>query len=247
MHMAVNFNDVKKNSLDSKSTNIIDPALKKLIYKILTKFIEESQRRFNFLLMGRTGVGKSSTINTLMSQNIASVGDYEPTTFTVESFDAEAYGIPFRFIDTPGLCDDLPEKENDRIYLSKIKNQIKYIDCMWFVSELNATRVTADEKRAIKLIHQAFGSDIWNYTIIVFTFSNFVKPEKFPEKLNKRTKLIREEIANYAGEQVAKTVPCVAVDNHSQTNPDGQEWLYELYTILFKKMYEHKTLPLIQI
>jgi predicted GTPase len=213
--------------------------VQELANKILQMFVKASQRRFTFLLMGRTGVGKSSTINTLMAQDIAPVGDDEPTTFTVESFDAEAYDIPFRVIDTPGLCDDLPEKGNDQKYISIIQDNIEQLDCLWFVTNLGATRVGSDEKRAIKLIHQAFGSKIWDHAIIVFTFADLVKPDKFAEKLSKRTQLIRQEIAQYAGEQVANKVPSVAVDNESKTTPDGKQWLGQLYTTVFTQMNEN--------
>ena len=37
-------------------------------------------REFYFLLAGRTGVGKSSTINSLMGKKIAPTNDYEPET-----------------------------------------------------------------------------------------------------------------------------------------------------------------------
>jgi small GTP-binding protein len=104
------------------------------------------------LLVGRTGVGKSSTINSLIDKEIAKVGGYEATTMEVQGYDLKINDVNFTVFDTPGLCDDFEEEGNDEKYLQLMQSQVKEIDSMWFVSRLDETRVTADEKRGIKLI-----------------------------------------------------------------------------------------------
>jgi predicted GTPase/uncharacterized protein (DUF697 family) len=229
-------------NIEGADLSIEAPKIQNLAYKLYQKLMEASNQKFTFLLIGRTGVGKSSTINSLMAQNIASVGEFEPETFEIKYFELSACGVPFRIIDTPGLCDDLTESGNDQKYLDKIKDEIKEVDCIFFVSKLNETRVTGDEKRAIKLIDEALGSQIWKHTVIVFTFADLVKLEKYAITLSKRTELIQKEIANYAEEKVANTVPSVAVDNNSPITPDGKPWLGNLYTIVFETMNENSTL-----
>lgn len=229
-------------NIEGADLSIEAPKIQALAFLLYQKLMEASNQKFTFLLIGRTGVGKSSTINSLMAQNIASVGEFEPETFEIKYFELSACGVPFRIIDTPGLCDDLTESGNDQKYLDKIKDEIKEVDCIFFVSKLNETRVTGDEKRAIKLIDEALGSQIWKHTVIVFTFADAVKPEKYAITLSKRTELIQKEIANYAEEKVANTVPSVAVDNNSPITPDGKPWLGNLYTIVFKTMDENSTL-----
>lgn len=208
---------------------------KHILGELRKKFETAKKERFVFLLVGRTGVGKSSTVNSLMGMQIAKVGDWEPTTFSVESYESEAFGIRFEVIDTPGLCDDIEEAGNDDKYLDLIRNKIKTFDCMWFVTRLNETRVTADEKRGIQLISEAFGKDVWKHAVIVFTFAN-ADPQKYALALEKRGELIRKEIAKYAPASIADGVPSVAVDNTNSTTPDGQEWLGELYTKVFTRM-----------
>lgn len=215
----------------------------KILGNLKEKFLLASQRDFVFLLVGRTGVGKSSTVNSLMGKEVTQVGDYEPTTMEVKEYQAELGGIQFTVVDTPGLCDDFEAEGNDYKYLSLMREKVKQIDSMWFVSRLDETRVTSDEKRGIKLISEAFGPEVWNHAIIVFTFSNNVDPLKFEDAFQKRSELIRKEIKKYSQAQIAMDVSSVAVDNFKDTNPDGEMWLGELYTKVFARISDCGALP----
>ena len=59
------------------------------------KVINQIYQTFAFMLVGRTGVGKSSTINSLMGEHVAKVGDSEPTTFKVSPYRLNKSGVDF--------------------------------------------------------------------------------------------------------------------------------------------------------
>lgn len=213
------------------------------VMEVVAQLRAARQRRFHFLLAGRAGVGKSSLVNSLLGQAVARVGDYEPTTADVAVYESELEGVSYTVADTPGLCDDLPEAGNDARYLALIRARVPEVDCMWFVTRLDDSRVSGDEKRGIRMITEAFGPRVWERAVLVFTFANNVPAERFADALARRAELIRREVAQYAGAETAAALPAVATDNLSETTPDGEPWLGELYTAVFERISRSGALP----
>ena len=210
----------------------------------LKALLEEARRRkFTFLLIGRTGVGKTSTVNTLMGQEVAKTGKFRPTTMSVKSFRSEIEGVRYVLFDTPGLCDELPSKGKDKEYIEKIRSKVSEIDCLWFVTRLDENRLRPDEMHAISIISKAFGKRVWDRSIIVFTFADKVEPSEYKEYFTERTNIVREEIAKFVDEKVANKIPSVVVSNHSDKTPDGISWLGELFTVVYDRISEKNALP----
>lgn len=201
------------------------------------------RRTFTILLMGRTGVGKSSTVNTLLGTQVAPVGRFEPTTIDVTAYHSEIHEVPCIVVDTPGLCDDLPEKGKDQTYLALIREKIENVDSLLFITRIDDTRVTSDEMRGISLISKALTHNVWNTAVIVFTFSDKLSHEAFDEFYSERSRLIRNEIAKHTGSEIAAKIPSVAVSNMSDKNPDGSLWLGELYTKVLVRLSKRGALP----
>ena len=201
-------------------------------------------QRLIFFVAGRAGWGKSSTINSLIGQKLCEVNDNEPQTQDVTGFDFEMKGIKCTIFDTPGFCDG---RGNDDAYIDKIRDKVRQPDSMWYVSRLDETR-PEDDERVIKIISKALGNRPWENAVIIFTFANNVKPEKYSEKLRKRTELIHKAIAQYMPEHeknVAYEIPVCAIDNESPKTPDGKEWLGALFTAVAQRVSAKGTLALL--
>lgn len=146
-----------------------------------------------FFVMGRAGWGKSSTVNSLVGQDVCKVDDNEPTTTEVTGFNFEMNGVQAIIFDTPGLCDG---SGNDQIYIEKIRSQITDPDSMLYINRLDETRLTDNDRRGIKIISEALGIRVWENAVIVFTFANNVSISDYQTKLTKRTQHIRQAIAD---------------------------------------------------
>lgn len=213
---------------------------------LLEKFRAEfGKRRFTFLLIGRTGVGKSSTINSLLGVKVSEVGRFEATTKRVKYFNADIHDIPFTVIDTPGLTEDDLDV-TDFNYLEEIKREVQQIDCLWYVTRLDEPRIRRDELMSLRLVSQTFGEDVWKRAIIVFTFADMVNPTEYKQYFVQRTKLIRSEITKFVGPLDAKGVSSIAVANGDDgplTLPDGSLWLNELFIKVIATVSNESAVP----
>jgi GTP-binding protein EngB required for normal cell division len=221
------FAEIKK---EATSANLAESELIKIQEKA-------KARGFSFLLVGRAGVGKSSTINSLMGREIAPVGEFEAETKIVKAYPAPSNAIiPYRIYDTPGLCDADGDNEE---YLRLIHTEIKEaIDCLWFVTELDATRIRTDEIDTIRHTTSALGKEIWKRAVIVFTRADKVEPKDFERCLSERTRLIRDQIAKEIGQEIALEIPSVAITNKGAKTPDQKLWLGRLFVKTFVRISE---------
>lgn len=81
----------------------------------------------DIMVLGATGVGKSTTLNSFFQKNVATVGKgVDPETMFLDSYSLNDY---FRLWDTPGLGDG---KENDK------KHSKLFIELMFKEYELNS-------------------------------------------------------------------------------------------------------------
>lgn len=146
-----------------------------------------------YLLLGQTGVGKSSFINAVFGEHIAETSEYEACTKIVSHY-AYSTGIGDAIlIDTPGLGED--SKELDKKYLKMIKKYIKNKDIhrTLYISPLNDTRFRPQEKQTIKLITSELGYWVWEKNWLILTFGSKISPDRLDEVAKNRT----QQIGNY--------------------------------------------------
>lgn len=163
--------------------------------------------RPNMLLIGQTGVGKSSLINTVFGKELAKVSHVKPET---RGFHSYSYGdIPINIIDSEGyeldkseLFMSLLEEEHERRF-TNLKEQIHIA---WYCISISGSRVLPYDIKIIRFVKEKLKIPI----AIVFTQCDNDTPEGDIAK--SLEKVINENFKGY--------ISCFQVSNDKQLNED---------------------------
>ena len=114
--------------------NKIDQYKENALCQSIEEFLKDT-KHINVILLGKTGVGKSSLINALLGRNEADTGGFNPVTDKISSYEANH----LRLYDTIGI--ELSNERNASNILKDIKKLIKeseekdpdwFIHCIWY-------------------------------------------------------------------------------------------------------------------
>lgn len=120
--------------------------------------INEKLARLNILVAGKSGVGKSTLINSVFGKEVAKTGDGEPVTSRICKNEKE--GFPLTIYDTPGM--ELQGKHSAEAMQAEIEEQIRKglldedinqaIHCIWYCINTQSSRVEQTEMDFIKTL-----------------------------------------------------------------------------------------------
>ncbi|XP_021899369.1 LOW QUALITY PROTEIN: translocase of chloroplast 90, chloroplastic [Carica papaya] len=135
---------------------------------------------FRILVLGKTGVGKSATINSIFDQIKTETDAFQPATDCIQEVVGTVSGIRITFIDTPGFLPPCTSnmKRNRKIMLS-VKKFIRRSppDLVLYFERLDLVSMGYSDLHLLKLMTEVFGTAIWFNTILVMTHSSSTPPE----------------------------------------------------------------------
>ncbi|KAI3407245.1 AIG1-type G domain-containing protein [Psidium guajava] len=202
------------------------------------------------MVLGKTGVGKSATINSIFDEVKFSTDAFDTGTKRVQDVVGTVQGIKVRIIDTPGLLSSLTDQRQNEKALHSIKRFIKKTppDIVLYLDRLDMQSRDLGDMPLLRTITEIFGPSIWFNAIVVLTHAASAPPDgpngtasSYDMFVTQRSHVVQQAIRQAAGDMRLMN-PVSLVENHSacRTNragqrvlPNGQVWKPHLLLLSF--------------
>ena len=135
------------------------------------------------ILLGKTGVGKSSFINCITGKNKCKVGNTTTScTTNISQVDISNNGFNYYFVDTPGLDDGKGDEENIK-ELESLKKKYPRINALIICLKFEDLRLSLTQKSMLIKFMELFPCySFWEHVLILRTSA--IRSKKF-EKIRK--------------------------------------------------------------
>ncbi|KAL5706480.1 hypothetical protein ACHQM5_024640 [Ranunculus cassubicifolius] len=217
------------------------------------------------MVIGKTGVGKSATINSIFDEMKFSTDAFCVGTKKVQDVVGTVQGIKVRVIDTPGLLPCWSDQRQNEKILHSVKRFIKKTppDIVLYLDRLDMQSRDFGDLPLLRTITEIFGPSIWFNAIVVLTHAASAPPDgpngissSYEMFVTQRSHVVQQAIRQAAGDMRLMN-PVSLVENHSacRTNragqrvlPNGQVWKPHLLLLSFasKILAEANTLLKLQ-
>jgi len=136
--------------------------------------------RANILLLGKTGVGKSTLVNAVFDEQLATTGVGRPCTKDITEYSKENF--PLRIIDTKGLeletCSEIADELCSEIEKRKTNKPEEHIHVAWYCIKYGSGKIEFPETDLIKTILSKGLKVIIVFTQTVTTNKEFLNSAK---------------------------------------------------------------------
>lgn len=187
---------------------------------------------FNILIMGRSGVGKSTLLNKVLKKEVAKTKDFDYCTKDIESYESEKVS-GLRLWDTRGIeykynISDVFKDISEKIKaLINEKNPDKYIHCIWFC--IKGERLNKEIQDIIHNCHNLY--NIQKLPIIL-VFTNSYSTEESMEFID----FARREFQKFDNLNNVKFVRVLAKDKETDILTIPANGIYNLMEQTFESV-----------
>ncbi|KAJ7553036.1 hypothetical protein O6H91_06G082400 [Diphasiastrum complanatum] len=211
---------------------------------------EELDFTCTIMLLGKTGVGKSATINSIFDEVKAPTNAFTYATKKVQEITGTVHGIKLRVIDTPGLLPSVADQRQNEKIMASVKRFIKRSppDIVLYFDRLDMQSRDFGDLPLLRTITDTFGAAIWFNAIVVLTHASSAPPDgpngvpvSYEMFVAQRSHVVQQAIRQAAGDTRLMN-PVSLVENHPacRTNragervlPNGQVWKPQLLLLSF--------------
>ncbi|KAL9252091.1 Translocase of chloroplast 34-like protein [Drosera capensis] len=237
--------------------NQFPAATQAALLELLGKLKQEKVCSLTILVLGKGGVGKSSTVNSIIGERAVTVSPFQSEGVRPVMVSRSRADFTLNIVDTPGLVEG---GYVNRQALDMIKRFLleRTIDVLLYVDRLDAYRVDSLDMQIIEAITESFGKGIWDRAAVVFTHAQLSPPDglSYEEFLGRRSKTLLEVVhkgagkvqpfraavnnfigSDWLGSSTEQPLPVILVENSGRCNkndkdekilPNGIAWIPEL-------------------
>ncbi|KAL1364904.1 hypothetical protein HN51_013046 [Arachis hypogaea] len=235
-------------------------AAKETASKLEAEGRDDLNYSINILVLGKAGVGKSATINSIFGETKTSFSAYGPATTAVTEILGMVDGVKIRVFDTPGLRSSALEQGFNRKVLATVKKVTKKSppDIVLYVDRLDLQTRDLNDLPLLRSITGALGPSIWRNVIVTLTHAASAPPDgpsgaplSYEVFVAQRSHIVQQTIGQAVGDlrlmNPSLMNPVSLVENHPscRKNRDGQKVLPNGQTwrpMLLLLCYSMKTL-----
>lgn len=221
-----------------------------------SSFSQGSHSCLTFVVIGETGQGKSTLINSLMGEPVAKEGtEYVRETTSLNFFQFKKNDIQIQVWDTPGFTADPKEDENT---LQLMVHNIKNVDLVLYCIRMDSRRRPKQHEEIIVKITEIFTKNVWSHCLFVLTFANctigdpYHKSEQFSRICVDWEHAIRKQLQNLTSlnSKELENIRAVPAGTYCATRwgtnpwvlPDRKDWL-ESFWVECSFQINDKSLP----
>ncbi|GAB4841143.1 hypothetical protein Ancab_021887 [Ancistrocladus abbreviatus] len=194
----------------------------------------------NILVIGKPGVGKSATINSIFGEEKVRIDAFEPGTDSVTEINGVVGGVKIRVFDTPGLKSCGMEQGYNRKALASVKKftNKNSPDVVLYVDRLDSQTRDLNDLPLLRTITGSLGSSVWKNAIVTLTHAGCAPPDgpsgsplSYEVFVAQRSHLVQQSIGQAVGDlrlmNPSLMSPVSLVENHPacRKNREGQKVL----------------------
>ncbi|PPD87807.1 hypothetical protein GOBAR_DD15261 [Gossypium barbadense] len=216
---------------------------------------DELDFSLTLLVLGKTGVGKSASINSIFCEQKSMIDAFEPATTTVKEIVGTFDGVKIKIFDTPGLRSPVTEEATNCKLLASIKRSIRKFppDVVLYVDRLDTYDRDLTDFLLLKSLTDSLGSSIWEKAIVTLTHAASAssegpvgEPLSFEAFVAQRSNVVHRGISQAVGDlrlmNPSMMQPVALVENHPLCQgdrngefllPNGKTWRSQLLLLCY--------------